>query len=240
VDVQWTGLRQRLIADLIVECALVFTAVLWDFGGVILSSPFDAFDRYERERGLPAGFIRSVNAADPDTNAWARLERNEVTAAEFDDAFAAESERLGHRVPGNEILAMLYGDVRPAMVATLDRVNAAGYRTACLTNNVLAGNVLAGNVLDGDVVDAGRSRPDVDAVMKRFDVVVESSKVGVRKPEVRFYEIACDLLGVTPDQCVFLDDLGINLKPARAMGMTTIKVGDPEQAIAELETLLDL
>jgi putative hydrolase of the HAD superfamily len=113
------------------------------------------------------------------------------------------------------------------MVELLDAVRAAGYRTACLTNNVLP---------TGEVV----ARPDVDAVMARFDAVVESSKVGVRKPEPRFYEIACELLDVTPADCVFLDDLGINLKPAKAMGMTTIKVGDPAVAIAELTALLAL
>ncbi len=197
-------------------------AVLWDFGGVILSSPFEAFRRYESERGLPRDFIRSVNATRPDDNAWARLERSDITADEFDEAFADEAEALGHRVPGADVLSLLAGDVRPRMVATLDAVIAAGFRTACLTNNVVG----------------GESRPEVDAVMARFDHVVESSKVGCRKPEVRFYELACELLGVEPVECVFLDDLGINLKPARAMGMTTIKVVDPDQAITDLTATL--
>jgi putative hydrolase of the HAD superfamily len=202
-------------------------AVLWDFGGVILSSPFEAFDRYEADHGLPRDFIRSVNATDPDRNAWALLERNDIDADEFDRRFADESERKGHRIAGVDVLALLSGEVRPAMVDALDRVIAAGYRTACLTNNVGG-------------TQAGDHRPEVAAVMSRFDHVVESSKVGVRKPEVRFYEIACDLLGVPPAACVFLDDLGVNLKPAAAMGMTTIKVVDPTIAIAELEALLDL
>jgi len=202
----------------------VFEAVLWDFGGVILSSPFEAFARYEVAHGLPEGFVRTVNSTDPDDNAWARLERSELTADEFDVAFGDESEALGHRVPGREVLGMLYGDIRPEMVVLLDRVIAAGHRTACLTNNVIADH----------------RRADLDAVMARFDVVVESSKVGVRKPEPRFYELACELLGVTPPACVFLDDLGINLKPAKAMGMTTIKVTDPALAIAELTQILGL
>jgi putative hydrolase of the HAD superfamily len=203
---------------------MTIKAVLWDFGGVILTSPFEAFARYERDRGLPSDFIRLVNSTNPDTNAWARLERSELTGAEFDAAFARESAALGHEVPGRDILAVLFGDVRPEMVAALDAVNAAGLVTACLTNNV-----------SGEY-----HRPDVDAVMRRFNVVVESSKVGVRKPEPRFYEIACELLAVTPAECVFLDDLGINLKPAKAMGMTTIKVGDPATAIADLEAVLGL
>jgi putative hydrolase of the HAD superfamily len=199
-------------------------AVLWDFGGVILSSPFDAFNRYEAERGVPVDFIRRVNAIDPDTNAWALLERNDVTPAEFDVRFATESEALGHRIPGADVLALLAGEIRPEMVDALDRVIGAGYRTACLTNNVVGGEL----------------RPDVAAVMARFEHVVESSKVGCRKPEPRFYEIACELLDVKPVECVFLDDLGINLKPAKAMGMTTIKVGAPGPAIADLERVLGI
>jgi putative hydrolase of the HAD superfamily len=199
-------------------------AVLWDFGGVILSSPFEAFNRYEASNGLPADFIRSVNATNPDANAWALLERNDVTPEEFDSLFADESEALGHRIPGAAVLALLAGEIRPEMVTALDRVIRAGYRTACLTNNVVG----------------GEQRMEVGDVMVMFDHVVESSKVGCRKPEPRFYEIACELLGVEPSECVFLDDLGINLKPARAMGMTTIKVGAADPAIAELESVLGI
>ncbi|MEZ5247727.1 MAG: hypothetical protein R2713_00465 [Ilumatobacteraceae bacterium] len=112
------------------------SAVLWDFGGVILSSPFEAFNHYERNHHLPPDFIRGVNATNPHDNAWARLERSDITAAEFDVEFAAESEALGHRVPGADVLALLSGEVRPEMLRALDRVIDAGYRTACLTNNV--------------------------------------------------------------------------------------------------------
>ena len=199
-------------------------AVLWDFGGVILSSPFDAFNRYEADNGLPVDFIRSVNATNPDTNAWALLERNDIDPARFDAQFADESEALGHRVPGADVLGLLSGEIRPEMVTALDRVIRAGYRTACLTNNVVG----------------GEQRMDVGDVMVMFDHVVESSKVGCRKPEPRFYEIACELVGVEPSECVFLDDLGINLKPARAMGMTTIKVGAADPAITELERVLGI
>lgn len=205
-------------------------AVLWDFGGVILSSPFEAFRRYETEHGLPIDFIRSVNTTNPHTNAWALLERNEVSADGFDQRFASESEALGHRVPGADVLALLAGDVRPEMVAMLDRVKAAGYRIACLTNNMIGG--------DGTYTRGEARAVQIAAIMDRFDAVVESSKVGVRKPEPRFYEIACELLEVQPDECVFLDDLGINLKPAAAMGMTTIKVTSADQAITELGAAL--
>ena len=204
-------------------------AVLWDFGGVILSSPFEAFNTYEDARGLPRDIIRRVNATNPDSNAWALLERSEVSPAEFDSLFARESEALGHRIPGADVLALLSGDIRPAMVAALDAVIAAGYLTACLTNNVVSREAPA----DDRAVA-------VREVMDRFHHVVESSKVGCRKPEPRFYEIACDLLGVSPAECVFLDDLGINLKPAAAMGKRTVKVGEPGAAITELSSILGI
>ena len=206
---------------------VMIKAVLWDFGGVILASPFDAFRRYESEHNLPVDFIRAVNATDPHTNAWALMERSEVTPQQFDDMFAAESAALGHRVAGADVLLLLAGDVRPGMVAMLDRVKAAGFRVACLTNNIVG----------PDVADNARSAQIAD-IMARFDVIVESSKIGVRKPEPRFYAVACELLGVQPDECVFLDDLGVNLKPAAAMGMVTIKVSSEDQAIADLSAAL--
>jgi putative hydrolase of the HAD superfamily len=199
------------------------SAVLWDFGGVILSSPFEAFNRYEDAQGLPRDIIRQVNATNPHTNAWALLERSDISPADFDSMFATESEALGHRIPGADVLALLSGDIRPRMVAALDHVIASGFKTACLTNNVV--------VTDGQMSDRQRA---VAEIMSKFDHVVESSKVGCRKPEPRFYEIACELLSVDPSECVFLDDLGINLKPAAAMGMTTIKVGNPDVALEEL------
>ncbi len=206
-------------------------AVLWDFGGVILSSPFEAFNRYEAVHGLPPNFIRNVNATNQHTNAWAQLERSEISIHEFDDRFAAESTLLGHRVPGADVLSLLAGEVRPEMVAALDRVKSSGYRVACLTNNITGDDDRRDLAVDGRAAQ-------IAAIMERFDVIVESSVVGVRKPEPRFYEIACELLMVDPAECVFLDDLGINLKPAAAMGMTTIKVTTTAQALGELAAAL--
>lgn len=202
-------------------------AVLWDYGGVIAVGPFEQFNRYEAAHGLPTDFIRGVNSHNPHDNAWAKLERDEVDHAEFDRLFAEESASFGHRVPGGEVLKMLSHEVRPEMVSMLERVKAAGYKVACLTNNTAS-------------KEGPDHRGDYDDVLSLFDVVVESSKVGVRKPEPRFYEMACAMLDVQPTECVFLDDLGINLKPAAAMGMTTIKVLSAEQAIADLTALLGL
>jgi putative hydrolase of the HAD superfamily len=207
-------------------------AVLWDFGGVILTSPFEAFRRYEREAGLPEDFIRSLNARNPDANAWAKMERSEVSLAEFVTLFQSEALALGHKVDGWRVLQAISGDIRPQMVEALRRCKAA-FKVACITNNMK----------HGDGPGMARS-PDkaaaVAEVMALFEHIVESSKLGFRKPDPRIYRHACDLLGVTPEQCVYLDDLGINLKPARALGMRTIKVGDPDVAIAELEAMVGI
>jgi putative hydrolase of the HAD superfamily len=196
-------------------------AVLWDFGGVILTSPFDAFSSYERDAGLPDGFIRGLNATNPDTNAWARFERSEVGFDEFCGLFEAEAVAAGGTLDARKLMLGLRGEVRPEMVRALSRIRQAGLLQALLTNNFV-----------------GEDDPGMGAlhdVVSIFDAVVESSRVGVRKPDVRFYELACSLLDVAPGECVFLDDLGVNLKPARAMGMTSIKVVDPSAALDELE-----
>ena len=212
---------------------LPLRAVLWDFGGVILTSPFEAFRRYESATGLPQDFIRTINSTNPHSNAWALLERSDISTKEFDELFAQESSARGHRVPGADVLALLSGDIRPNMVAALDAVIAAGFKTACLTNNMVTTN----NDTVSNSESSNERASELTAVMNRFDVIVESSKVGVRKPEPRFYEIACEMLDVTPGECVFLDDLGINLKPAAAMGMRTIKVADPVDAISQLAAI---
>jgi putative hydrolase of the HAD superfamily len=203
-------------------------AALFDFGGVILTSPFEAFARYERQNGLPEGFIRSLNATNPDTNAWAKLERSEVGFDEFCSLFEAEAASAGEQIDARETMALLAGEVRPEMVTALRRCKDGGLLTACLTNNWVSFDDFP-----PESTAAGR-----DDVLGLFDAIIESSKVGVRKPDPAFYELACKTLEIEPAEAVFLDDLGINLKPARAMGMTTIKVDDPARAIAELESVV--
>ena len=206
-------------------------AALFDFGGVILSSPFEAFAAFERERGLPTDFLRTVNATNPDTNAWAALERSEFSLAEFGRRFAEEPRALGHEVEGGVLLALLQGRLRPRLGEAVRRCSER-LVTGLLTNNF----VLATD--PDDCHDHVDREGEMAAVLALFDAVVESSKVGVRKPDPRFYELACQRLGIEPAEAVFLDDLGINLKPAKAMGMTTIKVVDPDEAIAALESVV--
>jgi putative hydrolase of the HAD superfamily len=201
-------------------------AVIWDFGGVITSSPFEAFNRYEAEQGLPHNLFRKVNSTNPDSNAWALFERNEIDAAGFDTMFLTESTALGHPVPGAEVLKLLSGDVRPAMVAALKQCKAQ-FKVGCITNNVQTGHG-AGMAGTSDKAAA------VAGVMELFDAVIESSKAGVRKPDPKIYLMMCELLGVEPAHCIYLDDLGINCKPAATLGMTAIKVTGQDQALAEL------
>jgi len=207
-------------------------AVLWDFGGVILSSPFEAFNRYEEEAGLPKNFIRGLNARNPDTNAWAKMERSEVSLEDFVRLFEQEARQQGYTLDGWRILQALSGDIRPQMVEALRRCKAA-FRIACITNNMKAGE-------GPGMVRSPEKAQAVAEIMALFEHVVESSKLGMRKPDPRIYQYACELLGVPPERCVYLDDLGINLKPARALGMQTIKVGDPDLAIDALQAIVGI
>ena len=202
-------------------------AVLWDFGGVLTTSPFDSFTRFEKERGLPENFIRQINSANPDTNAWAKFERSDVTLDEFDRLFEIESEALGHSIAGIEIIKLLAGDIRPRMVQALKACREK-FICTCLTNNVAAGKG------PGMTRDA-RAQAEVKEVLALFNQVIESSKIGLRKPDPRIYELACSEMGVAADEVVYLDDLGINLKPASALGMKTIKVVSESQALKDLE-----
>jgi putative hydrolase of the HAD superfamily len=198
-----------------------FDAVLFDFGGVLADGPFEAFSRYEADNGLPDGFVRALNAAGHDKNAWARLERGEVDLEEFYDLFEAEAQGAGGTLDARAVVGSLSGELRPAMVEAVRRCR-EHFKTALLTNNFTS----------------VRGNESFNWLPELFDVIVESAVEGVRKPDPRFYAIACERLGVRPHRCVFLDDLGINLKPARALGMTTIKVSNEESALEALQGAL--
>jgi len=202
-------------------------AVIFDFGGVFTSSPFEAFNRYERERGFPENLIRRINSTNHLENAWARFERAEVDLDGFDRAFAAEAKAFGYDLPGRDVIPLLSGDVRPEMVEALRRIKTR-FQTGCITNNVPSMQAI------------GADRPDNlyrREIVEMFDEMIESSKLGIRKPDPRIYRMMSEKLAVAPEECVYLDDLGGNLKPARAMGMITIKVESGPQAIAELEAV---
>ena len=211
---------------------MAYRAVLWDFGGVLTSSPFDAFNRYEEQHGIPRDFIRGVNAVNPHDNAWAKFESSRISAEAFNDAFLAETTAAGHPVPGKDVIPLLGGAIRPNMVAVL-RYCKEKFQVTCLTNNADAGS--------GPGMAASEERAEeMAAVMRLFDLVIESSKEGIRKPDPEIYRLACERMGVAANEIVYLDDLGINLKPAKAMGMTTIKVVSEKQAIQDLGLALEI
>ena len=201
-------------------------AVIWDFGGVFTTSPFEAFNRFETAQGLPKDLIRRLNATNPDTNAWALFERNEVDPAGFDGLFLAESTALGHPVPGRDVLPLLSGALRPRMVAALKTCK-QHFKVGCITNNVVS--------MHSPGQDEGqRAAGAIGQVMPLFDAIIESSKAGVRKPDPKIYLMMCELLAVSPEACIYLDDLGINCKPAAGLGMKAIKVVDVDQTLADL------
>jgi putative hydrolase of the HAD superfamily len=205
-------------------------AVLWDFGGVLTTSPFDAFNRHEAEHGIPMDFIRGINATNPEHNAWARLESSAISLAQFDVDFEAESRAAGHSIRGQAVIELLSGDLRPRIVQVLTACKQR-FKVACLTNNVKSGE-------GPGMARTGERARQMQRVMDLFDLVLESSKEGIRKPNPAFYLRACERLRIKPNQAVFLDDLGINLKPAKELGMITIKVSSEDQAIAELSDVL--
>ena len=207
-------------------------AVFWDFGGVITTSPFESFNKFEKTNNLPIDFLRSVNATNPDSNAWAKLERNEINLEEFDKLFEEESESLGHSVRGKEVISLLKGEVRPEMIEALSKIK-GNLVQACLTNNIQSMNEKG---FEGNVSASGKH----NEVMELFDFVFESSKENIRKPDPGFYLRACERGNVDPSSVVFLDDLGINLKPAKQLGMKTIKVIRPLDALTELNEYLEI
>ena len=208
---------------------MTIKAVIFDFGGVFTTSPVENFCIYERQHDLPARFIGGVIKNNHHANSWARFERSEISIDEFDELFAEETKAAGFEISGKTLVSLLALTLRPEMVSALRRVKSSGYKTGCITNNLPQFDSTAMLAETGKAAEAKE-------ILSLFDHVIESSKAGIRKPEPRIYEMMCEAFEVMPPACIFLDDLGINLKPARAMGMKTIKVplGDASPAIAEL------
>ena len=207
-------------------------AVFWDFGGVITSSPFDSFNIFEESQNLPKDIIRTINSTNPDNNAWAKLERSEIDQEEFDSLFEFESQEFGFSIRGKEVLTLLKGQIRPEMVKALRKIKNKLVQ-GCLTNNIQSND---NQEIQKENTSISRAHQEV---MGLFDFVFESSKENVRKPDPRFYELACDRGKLKPSEVIFLDDLGINLKPARELGMQTIKVVKADLALRELQNLID-
>ena len=211
---------------------LRFSSVFWDFGGVVTSSPFEAFSNFELNNNLPKDFIRKVNSTNHKSNAWAQLEQSKINLEEFDVLFKKESKSLGYEVSGGQILNLLQGEIRPKMVNALEKLKKENFTLACLTNNFNSGDK---NQSALDDINEERTK-----IMNNFDYIIESKELGIRKPDVEFYLKALEISGADPKKTIFLDDLGINLKPAKELGMTTIKVLVCDQALKELGYLVGI
>ena len=206
-----------------------FSSIFWDFGGVITSSPFEAFNLFEKENNVPLDFIRKVNSTNPFNNAWAQLEESKISLKEFDLLFAKESKQLGREILGREVLSLLQGTIRPRIVAAIKKFKELGFLQACLTNNFDSG--------DRDISALDDKNDERLKIMDLFDFVIESKEVGVRKPSDEFYELALTKTKAIPEKTIFLDDLGINLKPAKLLKISSIKVVSEQQALDELSDL---
>lgn len=206
---------------------MTYRAVIFDLGGVVLPSPIDAFREYEQREDLPHRFISEIIVNSGDHGAWSQLERGELTLEEFATAFEAECTAAGGAVRADDMFGVLQGSgsAHPEMLTAIAQIRVAGLKTAALTNNWVA-------------ADGVGMQDRMPVLAGLFDLIIESSIVGLRKPDPRIYELVCAQLDVEPAATIFLDDLGVNLKPARAMGMTTIKVADHRDALAELEAAL--
>ena len=207
---------------------MAYKAVIWDFGGVVTSSPFEAFNNFEKDNNLPNDLIRTINSENPDTNAWAKFERNDINTSEFNSLFMSEAKKKGFDIMGSQIIKLLSGKIRPFVVDFLKDLKGS-YKLGCITNNV-----------QPDTNNQNNNSNEVSEVMKIFDHVIESSLIGIRKPDLKIYNMSCEALGVLPEECIYLDDLGVNLKPARAIGMTTIKVIDPQIAVSQVKKFLNI
>ncbi len=196
--------------------------MIFDLGGVVLGSPLHAIAELERDEGIPAGFVNRVVVTTGASGAWSRLERGELAIEPFYTAFDAECAAAGHVISSRQMMQRisLASQPRPAMLGAVRRIRERGLLAAALTNNWVG---------EGD---------GTSVLRPHFDVFVESALVGLRKPDPRIYEHACRRLEIEAREAVFLDDIGSNLKAARALGMTTIKVTEPEQALGELEAIL--
>jgi len=201
-------------------------AVVFDLGGVVTESPLHAIARYEKDHGLAPHAVSRAVVRSGDQGAWPRLERGELTVERFIAPFEADCRAQGVALDGARLMAYIAeaGRPRPAMLAAIRRIGDHGLRVAALTNNW--------------VTEA--PRPDPHPLRQHFHVFVESSVVGLRKPDPRIYRLVLDELGVEAGQAAFLDDIGGNLKAARALGMTTIKVDQPGPALRELSALLGI
>lgn len=209
---------------------MTIKTIIFDFGGVITNSPIEGFKLLEEKHGYDKGIITNINMNNPDNNAWAKSERGEIDINTFLEEFEKEALSIGQKINAKEILQQLYGSLRKNMINKIKLLSTSKkYKLICLTN-----------VLKGVDIFTPKERVEaVKDVMSYFDIIYESYKLNMRKPEARIYQYILKELNIEPQETVFLDDLGMNLKSARQLGINTIKVIEPNDAIYELDQILE-
>ena len=209
---------------------MTIKTIIFDFGGVITNSPIEGFKLLEEKHGYDKGLITNINMNNPDDNAWAKSERGEIDIHTFLEEFEKEALEIGQKIDAREILQQLYGSMRENMINKIKLLSSSKkYKLICLTN-----------VLKGVDIFTPKERVNsVNQVMTYFDIIYESYKLNMRKPETRIYQYILNEINIKPEETIFLDDLGMNLKPARQLGINTIKVVNPKDAINELDQILE-
>ena len=201
--------------------------IIFDFGGVVTDSPIEGFKNLEEHYGISKGTISSIVMTNQDNNAWAKSERGEINIDTFIKEFNQEALNLGFKLDATNILKQLYGPLRPIMVEKIISLS-KNFQLICLTN------VLK----DVHIFSNEKRILEVKNILNYFDKIYESYKIGMRKPEKRIYEHVLNDLNIKPENTIFLDDLGMNLKTAKLLGIHTIKVVNPIKAIKELDNMI--
>jgi putative hydrolase of the HAD superfamily len=203
-------------------------AIVFDFGGVLITPITTKITALAERAGVPVPTMLEVlmgpmTVSTPD-HPWHRSERGEIPTAEIQGLLGPYAERNGVKLRGDEMALIFEGNYvyNDAVLARITELRAEGYRIGLLTNSVR------------------EFRPRLDAELGNglFDEIIDSSEVGCRKPEPAIYELTTRRMGVERDELVYLDDFGGNVTGARLHGWTTIHVTGPDQALAELDTVL--
>jgi putative hydrolase of the HAD superfamily len=204
----------------------MYKAAIFDIGGVLTHSPVTRIKQYCADNGIHDGVRVAIFG--PEDGPWSRFERSELTREGFAGEFDRHISVCETKATGPAFMEWFFQGFgeRPEMVGAV-RYLKGRVKLGAITNNVSRD-------------EPAQTRTSGIDLPSLFEVIVESAIVGYRKPEPQIFQIACEQLGIEANEAVFLDDLGANLKGARALGMHTIKVDDTLSALDELEAALGI
>ena len=199
----------------------VIKIVLWDYGGVLTESPIKNFRKFENDNNYVLDSIVKINSYNKYNNAWAKLEKDEISIEKFSKLFSEEAKQFGIlNINTDKLLECLNVKLNIKMVELLENISKF-YTCVCLTNNFKK---------------VGSS--NFKNIKHNFSLIIESSKIGFRKPEKQIYKHVLEVLKVNAKEILFIDDLGINLKPARELGFHTYKFTDTDKTISYIKNML--